>query len=77
MGCGMDMPDSSFRCDVVSLLEERIWLDRRERVGRVVPAGRAGLGRIADWLRSQRARMQLGPLDDGSAWFGGDPDKRF
>ena len=73
----MNTLDRSFQCDVVSALEERIWLDRREAgspwPGRPV----AGVGRIRQWLRDLRARMQLGPIADDAGWSGGEPDKRF
>jgi len=73
----MNTLDRSFQCDVVSALEERIWLDRREAVNPWTSRGAAPLGRLAHWLRDLRARMQLGPLDDDVNWSGGDPDKRF
>ena len=73
----MNTLDRSFQCDVVSALEERIWLDRREAANPWPLRDAARLGRLAHWLRDLRARMQLGPLDDDVNWSGGDPDKRF
>ena len=73
----MDTLDRSFQCDVVSTLEERIWLDRREARHPWPSRGAAGLGRLANWLREWRARTQLGPLDGDAGWSGGDPEKRF
>jgi hypothetical protein len=73
----MNTLDRSFRCDVVSALEERIWLDRREQG---LPRPRDvvfGPARLLQWLRDLRARTQLGPLDEDGGWSGGDPDKRF
>jgi hypothetical protein len=73
----MDTLDRSFQCDVVSALEERIWLDRRE-AGHPWPSRSvAGVGRLAQWLRDLRARMQLGPFEGENDWSGGDPEKRF
>jgi len=77
MGAAMNTLDSSLRCDVVSALEEQIWLDRREAGGRMVARRAAGFGRILQRLRDLRARMQLGPVDDANGWTGDDPDKRF
>ncbi len=73
----MNTLDRSFQCEVVSALEERIWLDRREAGNPWPSRGVVGLGRLAYWLRDLRARMQLGPLDGAGDWSGGDPDKRF
>jgi hypothetical protein len=73
----MDTLDRSIPCDVVSALEERIWLDRREAGRSWPPRGAAREGRLSHWLRDLRVRMQLGPLDDDVNWSGGEPDKRF
>ena len=73
----MNTLDRSFQCDVVSALEERIWLDRRESRNPGPSRGEAGLARLAHWLRDLRARMQLGPLDADVDGSGGEPDKRF
>lgn len=72
----MDTLDRSFQCEVVSALEERIWLDRREAGHPGSTRGVVGAGGIRRWLRDLRARMQLGPMDDGG-WADGEPDKRF
>jgi hypothetical protein len=72
----MNTLDGGFRCNMVSALEESIWLDRREH-GCASPAAKAGLGRLLQRLRDLRIRMQLGPLDVSRDWSGGDPDKRF
>ena len=72
----MNTLDSSFQCNMVSALEESIWLDRRER-SLAIPVPKAGPGQILQKLRDLRARMQMGPLDDESGWSAGDPGKRF
>ena len=73
----MNTLNGSLRCGVVSALEERIWLDRREDAGRMLPRRTGGLGRILEGLRDMRTRMQMGPPDDGNGWSGGEAEKRF
>jgi len=73
----MNTLNSSLQCDVVRVLEERIWLDRREDGCRVAARKAVGIGRLLQPLRDLRARMQLGPVEDGDGWASGEPGKRF
>jgi hypothetical protein len=68
----MERVKEDFACEVVSAWEERIWLDRRE-VARpaVLPASCHGrFGRMLEWMRRFRSRMQLGPIV-GDDWLHG------
>lgn len=55
-------------CRVVSRLEQRIWLDRREDAERF----QASPGSVSGWRHRWRtfaARMQMGPVGREDAWL--------
>jgi hypothetical protein len=75
--CGMSTFDRSLGCCVVSSLEERIWLDRREVACAFFPSKRVGLAGFRARLRDFAARMQLGPVPDDEAWPDRHREDRF
>jgi hypothetical protein len=71
----MDTLNRSLECGVVRVLEEQIWLDRRESASFLIGPKRDGGFR--QWLRAFVARMQLGPLPDGEPWLDCPGQDRF
>lgn len=70
----LKVPAKPLECDVVMVLEERMWRDRRE-VGIAPAAPDSAVGRLRAKVRDFVSRMQLGPLADDVA--GRDPEIRF
>ena len=73
----MNAANTTLECRVVSVLEERMWLDRREDACAFFPARAAGLAALKRWFRAFVARMQLGPVADGEAWLDRHREDRF
>ncbi len=73
----MDTLNTSLKGATVRAWEECIWLDRREDGRLLAPSCRGRLARLREWVRSFRARTQLGPPADQGEWSLGDPEKRF
>ena len=71
----MDSVDGNFGCGLVSVWEERIWLDRREISCQPLPA-RTVFGKLGAWLTRAVMRMQLGPVAS-AGWCERDPDAPF
>jgi len=74
----MENVDTSFGCGVVSVWEENIWLDRRERACAVFTSARrrGAWGRFVEGLIRFKARMQLGPVASDD-WMDSEPGKRI
>ena len=69
---------ASLQCRVVSALEERVWLDRREDPCVFFHPKPQGLGgRLRSWFRRHAARTQLGPVADDDAWPDRHREDRF
>jgi hypothetical protein len=58
----MENLDKSVECAVVSALEERMWLDRRETPVGLLAGDASGLERLRAKVRVFLLRMQLGPV---------------
>ena len=73
----MNAVNTTVECQVVSVLEEQIWLDRREDACAFFPARAVGLAALKRWFRDLVARMQMGPVSDGEPWLERRREDRF
>lgn len=73
----MEILDTSVQCKVVIALEERMWLDRRERPVSLPAVDSSALARVRAKARDFIVRMQLGPAGPYDAAGVRNPEAPF